>query len=167
MNNSPHPVNDTFIRPATPHDSDAIIAVAVASGIFPAEETEMLETVLSDHFAGNGGGHVCVLEEEGVPVAVAYYTPAVAADRTWDLTMIAVRPERQRQGYGATLLGYMETALRGSGQRLLLVDTSGLPEYESARAFYAKQGFEREARIRDFYADGDDKIVFRKSLRVS
>ena len=48
-----------------------------------------------------------------------------------------------------------------------LVETSGLPEFERARAFYRKCGYEEEARIREFYNAGEDKIVFRKALRAS
>jgi ribosomal protein S18 acetylase RimI-like enzyme len=78
--------------------------------------------------------------------------------------MIAVHPDLQGQGRGKVLLRYVETALRASGQRLLLIETSGLPRYDRTRAFYAKCGFEEEARIRDFWAAGDDKVVFRKAL---
>ncbi len=52
------------------------------------------------------------------------------------------------------------------GGRMLLVETSGLPDFERTRAFYRKCGYEEEARIRDFYAAGDDKVVFRKVLNA-
>ena len=77
------------------------------------------------------------------------------------------KPDRQRQGRGATLLRHVEQTLAAGGGRMLLVETSGLPEFDRARAFYAKCGFEEEARIRDFYAAGDDKIVFRKVLNAN
>ena len=32
------------------------------------------------------------------------------------------------------------------------------------RAFYAKCCYEEEARIRDYWAEGDDLVVFRKAL---
>jgi ribosomal protein S18 acetylase RimI-like enzyme len=47
---------------------------------------------------------------------------------------------------------------------VLLVETSGLPAFARARAFYRARGFDEEARIRDFYAAGEDKIVFWKAL---
>jgi ribosomal protein S18 acetylase RimI-like enzyme len=50
------------------------------------------------------------------------------------------------------------------GARVLLVETSGLPSFERTRAFYRKCGYDEEARIRDFYKAGDDKIVYRKML---
>jgi RimJ/RimL family protein N-acetyltransferase len=49
---------------------------------------------------------------------------------------------------------------------MLLVETSGLPDFERTRTFYAKCGYEEEARIRDFYAVNDDKVVFRKVLNA-
>ena len=53
------------------------------------------------------------------------------------------------------------------GGRLLPVETSGGEEFEYVRAFYRKSGYDEEARIREFYKAGDDKIVFRKALVAS
>lgn len=47
---------------------------------------------------------------------------------------------------------------------MLLVET--LASFDRTRAFYSKCGYEEEARIRDFYAAGDDKVVFCKVLNV-
>jgi ribosomal protein S18 acetylase RimI-like enzyme len=157
-----------MIRPTTPDDSGAIIALAVAAGMFPANETKALGKVLGDYFDGKlDDGHVWVTdEEEGEPRGVAYYAPDLMADRTWYLYMIAVHPDCQGRGRGTALIQHVENALRSSGERLLLVETSGLPKYDRARAFYTKCGYEEEARIRDFYTAGDDKIVFRKALNA-
>jgi hypothetical protein len=46
----------------------------------------------------------------------------------------------------------------------MFVETSGLPTYERTRRFYLKNGYEREATLRDYYRDGDDLVVFRKRL---
>jgi hypothetical protein len=54
--------------------------------------------------------------------------------------------------------------LAASGERVLLVETSGLPEFGRTRAFYLHLGYAEEARIREFYQAGEDKIVFRKAL---
>jgi ribosomal protein S18 acetylase RimI-like enzyme len=50
------------------------------------------------------------------------------------------------------------------GERILLVETSGLESFEYVRAFYRRSGYNEEARIREFYKTGDDKIIFRKAL---
>lgn len=155
-----------MIRATTSDDSAAIIALGVAAEMFPANETEALNQVLADYFSGNlDDGHMWVIdEEEGEMRGVAYYAPIPMADRVWNLYAIAVHPNYQRQGRGKLLMRYVENVLQASGQRLLLVETSGLPKYDRTRAFYAKCGYDEEARIRDFWAAGDDKIVFRKAL---
>ena len=54
--------------------------------------------------------------------------------------------------------------LKARAARLLIVDTSSLPAFDGARAFYPALGFREEARIRDFWTDGDDKVTFAKRL---
>lgn len=121
--------------------------------------------MMVDYFGGQREeGHVWVMDEEGAPLGVAYYEPALATDGTWYLTMIAVRRTRQGQGRGAALLRHLEEELRSRDQRLLLVETSGLPAFERTRAFYEKCGYEQEARVRDYYEPGDDMVLFRKAL---
>ena len=47
---------------------------------------------------------------------------------------------------------------------MLIVETSSTAQYIGARRFYQARGFIEEARIRDFYGPGDDKVVFWKAL---
>ena len=63
------------------------------------------------------------------------------------------------------MLHYIEQMLAVRGERLLLVETSGLASFERSRQFYRQCGFKEEARIREFYQASEDKIVFRKLLR--
>lgn len=154
-----------MIRPTTPDDTAALIALADATGIFRPNELEELGEMLTDYFGGNiDSDHFWITDDDGGPVGVAYYAPAPMTDRTWYLYLIAVRPDRQGQGRGATLLRYVEQTLTARGERVLLVETSGLASFERTRAFYRKCGYDEEARIRDFYRAGDDKIVYRKAL---
>jgi ribosomal protein S18 acetylase RimI-like enzyme len=156
-----------LIRVITPQDSAAVSALAVASGLFPSDAIGFLDKMMSDYFGGNrDAGHVCVIDVEDEPLGVAYYQPALATDRTWYLTMIAVRRDKQGQGYGAGLIAYVEKALQESGQRLLLVETSGLEDFALTRTFYTTCGYEQEARVRDYYAAGEDMVLFRKVLNT-
>ena len=83
---------------------------------------------------------------------------------TWNLYLIAVHPQHQGLGYGTSMMKYIEQLLSDRGERILLVETSGLDGFEKTRSFYRRCGYEEEARIREFYQAGEDKIVFRKSL---
>ncbi len=94
---------------------------------------------------------------------MAYYAPERLTEGTWNLYFIGVHPDR-REGRASALLDYVERALAARGERLLLVETSSLETFGRAWALYRKCGYDEEARIRDFYAAGSDKIVFRKAL---
>ncbi len=155
-----------MIRPSTPDDTIALIAIADEIGFQP-NELEELSEMLSDYFSGDSDSdRFWLTDDDNEPVGVAYCEPERMTNRTWNLQLIAIRPDRQGQGRGATLLRYVEQTLTARGGRMLLVETSGLPDFERTRAFYRKCGYEEEARIRDFYAAGDDKVVFRKVLNA-
>jgi ribosomal protein S18 acetylase RimI-like enzyme len=112
--------------------------------------------------------YVCALAELNEVLALIGKMRATWVKRmtegTWNLYLIAVHPKYQRQGRGAALLAQVEKILVERGERMLLVETSGLDSFDYVRSFYHKNGYEEEARIRDFYQVNDDKIVFRKTL---
>ncbi|MCP2731422.1 GNAT family N-acetyltransferase [Limnofasciculus baicalensis] len=154
-----------MIRLTTPDDTTALIALAEATGLFEPNQTEDLAQILDQYFRGETENQdLWFTDDENGPVGVAYVAPERMTDRTWNLYLIAVHPERQRQGRGKALLRYVEQILAERGERILLVETSGVENFEYVRAFYRQSGYEEEARIREFYKAGDDKIVFRKAL---
>ena len=68
---------------------------------------------------------------------------------------------------GGRIVRYLVDDLRSAGEdtaRVLLVETSGTDAYERARTFYVARGFVDEARIREYYGPGDDKVVFWRRL---
>jgi ribosomal protein S18 acetylase RimI-like enzyme len=154
-----------MIRPITPNDITALIALAEASGLFQPHETEILSQMLSDYFGSEADSQEFWLtdDDDGL-VGVAYVAPERMTEGTWNLYLITIHPDRQRQGRGVALLRHVEQMLAERGERVLLVETSGLESFEYVRSFYRKSGYEEEARIREFYKAGDDKIIFRKVL---
>lgn len=153
-------MNNT-IRPLGRDDLGRVGHLAESNGMFPAA---MLDDMVAPFFSKQSGDHRWLVLDDGRVDGVAYYVPEALTDGTWNLLLIAVEPERHGQGIGSALMQFVEQQLAGQGQRILLVETSGKPEFERTRAFYTMLGYDREARIRDFYAAGDDKIVFRKAL---
>lgn len=153
-----------MIRPTIPADTPALLTMARETGVFKPMEIVALNEVLDDYHAANRKhGHQCVsYDRAGQPIGFAYFAPAAMTDRTWDLYWIVVQKQLHAKGIGSDLLQYVEEQIRQAKGRLLLIDTSSLPLYEPTRRFYQKHGYEVEAVIRDFYADGDDKVIFRK-----
>jgi ribosomal protein S18 acetylase RimI-like enzyme len=153
-----------MIRPTVPQDSAAIIQLTKVTGVFKPIEVEALKEVLDDYFATNQAqGHKSVTyEDHGTIVGYAYFAPTPMTVRTWHLYWIAVSKQTQAKGVGGKLLRHVEDAIRGEGGRMLLIETSTLPHYDLTRKFYLKHGYELDATVHDFYAEGDHMAVFRK-----
>ncbi len=128
-----------------------------ATGLFPPEMLPGLFT--SDEAALWLAGRV-----NGRAVGLLYAVPEAMTEATWNMRALGIAPECQRLGLGTQLVRSAEERLRQMGQRLLIVDTSGLQAFEPARSFYSRCGYEQVARIADFWAEGDDKVTFRKAL---
>ncbi len=154
-----------MIRPVTPDDTDALIALADSVELFSSDELEALRQMLTDSLSKDGDAQpFWITDDDDGLVGLAYCEPERLTSGTWNLQLIAVHPTHQRQRRGAKLLLFVEQTLADRGARVLLVETMGTPDFEHVRAFYRKNGYNEEARIREFYAEGADKIVFRKVL---
>jgi ribosomal protein S18 acetylase RimI-like enzyme len=94
----------------------------------------------------------------------ACFGPHPLTQGTYDLYWIVVDPTAQGHGIGHALLARVEAEVQARGGRLLLVETSGTPAYAPARRFYESSGYRCEATIHDFYALGDDLVIFSKDL---
>ena len=101
-------------------------------------------------------------DDAGTLVGFACWGPTPGTDRTFDLYWIAVHPSAQGLGAGTLLLSDVERTLRADDARLLVVETSSRSGYAAARAFYGRHGYGEAARVRDFYAPADDRILFVK-----
>ncbi|HEU4566291.1 MAG TPA: GNAT family N-acetyltransferase [Gemmatimonadaceae bacterium] len=99
-------------------------------------------------------------------VGYACYGPTPGTDRTFDLYWIAVEPAMHGAGIGTLLLSEVERRLQGQHARLLIVETSSRSEYAPTRAFYDRRGYAVAARVRAFYAPGDDRVILTKRFQT-
>ena len=161
-----------MIRSATSEDIPTIYTLAEAIGLFQPDELEFFLEMMSEHLEGQLDDQCWIVDyekeddedDEESLMGAAYYAPEVFSQGVWNLHFIAVHPDHQGKGRGSSLLQYVEQFLMKQGERLLLVETSGMECFELTRLFYRKNGYDEEARIRDFYKPGDDKVIFSKAF---
>lgn len=148
-------------RPVEPGDVASLKAVIDATGLFPGD---MLDDMLTGYFGGGAPDDIWLTNARGEACLVGYCAPERMTEGTWNVLLMAVCPTVQGEGYGGLLLRSIETELRVRSARVALVETSGLDAFARVRKFYRECGYDEEARIREFYAAGEDKVVFRKAL---
>ena len=150
------------IRETTRGDIPALQDVLDGTALFPSDMLpDMLQGFLSD---AQPTEIWLTCEAGGKAVGFCYAVPEQLAEGTWNMLALAVLPVQQGGGCGGALVQHLEQHLKNSGQRIVIADTSGTDKFAQTRAFYRKNGYTEEARIRDFWAAGDDKVVFWKSL---
>ena len=94
----------------------------------------------------------------------ACFGPIPATRSSFDLYWIAVDPKGHRRGLGRQLLVASEQRARALGAERMYVDTSSRDVYRPAHGLYTGSGYARVATLPDFYAPGDAKLIFVKTL---
>lgn len=158
-----------MLRPALPSDSEVLLGVAVATGLFtPDDAAALLGGVLDDLHAGRlPNGHLVSvwIDPGGIPRGWMYAAPDVYTDGVWNLWWIGVAPSHHGQGIGTTLLSAAESAATEAQARLLVIETSALEPLAQTRHFYEHRGYTACGLLPDFYGVGDGKVIFAKQMR--
>lgn len=149
------------IHPTISDDLPALRDVLDQTGLFPGD---LLDDMVGPHLSGTTTDVWLTCYLDGAAVGFCYTVPEELTDGTWNMLALAVRPDVQGRQLGTALVRAAEEHLRRAHQRLLIVETSGTEAFARTRAFYRQTGYQEEARIRDFWAKGDDKVIFRKAL---
>jgi ribosomal protein S18 acetylase RimI-like enzyme len=154
------------VRPA---DMTSVRAIVERTGFFRPDEVDVAVELVEERLSkGLGSGyHFVFAELSGQVVGYTCYGPIACTVGSFDLYWIAVDPAHQGHGIGQILLSAAEEQIAGSGGRRIYIDTSGMAKYEPTRSFYERSGFRCEARLVDFYAPGDDRIVYGKRVAGS
>ena len=152
---------DASIKPTTQDDIPALQVVLDQTGLFPAV---MLPDMFGHSLSNGPDALWLTCHLDGAAVGFCCAIPEELTDGTWNLLALAVRPDLQGKGLGSRLVAAVEETLRARAGRILIVDTSGTDDFALTRQFYRRIGYDEEARIRDFWSTGDDKVIFRKAL---
>jgi ribosomal protein S18 acetylase RimI-like enzyme len=148
-------------------DGAHIHSITAKNTVFNQEEVECVDELWEEYLSSGSeksGYYFLVDKEEEHVLGYACYGPRSLTTGTFDLYWIAVDPTIHRGGIGRKLLAASEEAIRKLGGRLIVLETSGLPEYEPTRKFYLATGYTLEATLKDFYKEGDDLVIFTKHL---
>ncbi len=154
------------IRRARPSDRAAVMSMLAETNSFRPNELLTAREVFDDAIAKGPKGDYqsFVAEEKRNTIGWLCFGPTPCTLGTFDIYWVVVHPQNQKCGIGSLLMQYAENLIKKRSGRMIVVDTSGSPRYLSARRFYRSNGYRRAAGLKNFYAPGDDKIIFAKYL---
>lgn len=166
---APPPARVTYRSRPRASDSAALKRLVASTGAFHPEELVIAVELIDERLEhGARSGYSFVFADCGAEV-VGYsaWGKVPLTTASYDLYWIAVAPAWQGTGVGRTLLRLTERAVARRGGAALYIETSARADYARTRRFYRAAGYERVARLADFYAPGDHKIVYCKRLASS
>ncbi len=150
------------IRAVLKTDIALLKKVVDSSELFPSE---YLDEMISDYLNNAETQDIWFTYlDENTPKAVGYCVPEKLTNGTYNLLAIGVSQDTQRNGVATEMMTYIEQQLKQKDGRILIVETSSDDAQIGARKFYEKIGYNQMAVIKDFWNEGEDKIVFWKKL---
>jgi ribosomal protein S18 acetylase RimI-like enzyme len=151
------------IRPILLSETDDLKLVLDSCELFPSE---LLGEMIYDYFNNPETEDIwfTAISDE-IPVALGYCVPEKLTEGTYNLLAIGVSKDEQGKGIAKEMMHYIEQLLKDKGARILIVETSSDDAQFPARNLYNKIGYHQEAIIKDFWKDGEDKIVFWKRVK--
>jgi D-alanine-D-alanine ligase-like ATP-grasp enzyme/ribosomal protein S18 acetylase RimI-like enzyme len=149
-----------------PADVEHVRALVAATQMFNPAEIEVAASLVAERLAKGAASdcHFLFAERAGELVGFACYGPIAGTQDSFDLYWIAVAPSEQGRGLGADLYARAEAEMGAARAKHIYVETSCSERYAATRGFYQRLGFAEQARLPDFYAPGDGKVIYVKTL---
>jgi len=147
-------------------DLASLRRLVAATGVFYPEERAIALELLEERLRrGPKSGYEFIFaERRGELVGYSAWGAVPLTKGSYDLYWIAVAPAAQGLGIGRRLMELTERAVARRGGGRLYIETSSRAVYARTRGFYRAAGYHAAARLADFYAPGDHKVVFCKTI---
>jgi GNAT superfamily N-acetyltransferase len=153
------------IRKFEKEDIKPLAEIVRATGVFREEEVSVAVELMDiaandkeqkDYFLFS------YIDETGTVQGYYCAGPTPMTQKTFDLYWIVVHPRVHKKRIGHELLEHCEEQVKTMGGNLLVVETSSQPKYEQTRRFYLRHHYAEAARIKDYYAQDDDLVIYSK-----
>lgn len=95
---------------------------------------------------------------------VVGYAVGAIIKREGHIVSIATHPLYRRRGVGRLLMEALEEALIAKRARRLRLEVR--EDNDGARNFYEKLGYKMVGRVRRYYSDGCDALIYLKEVEV-
>lgn len=156
----------TFRYHVLPADRKDVRRIVDGTGFFYPDEVDMAVELVQAHLDhGTESGYNFVFSEDAVRMrGYTCYGPIACTRGSYDLYWIAVDKTCQQQGIGRDLLKQTEERILALGGQRIYIETSARDLYAPTQRFYERCGYGAEARLKDFYAPGDSKIIYVKHI---
>jgi ribosomal protein S18 acetylase RimI-like enzyme len=154
------------LAPLAPEDRQGIEQLLAATTAFSVADRAVALELVDDVLAKAEASDYRIICAHGQAGLAGYvcFGKIPLTEASFDLYWIVVGPASRGKGIGRQLLRSAEAACLREGGQQLFAETSSLPAYGPARAFYEANGFSLLSRIANFYGPRNDRLTYGKRL---
>ncbi len=156
-----------FRKHISASDIERVRQIALSTGFFRDDEIDVAEELVEEAYkkGQEQSGYFFLFSMMGEnTTGFVCYGPTPCTIGTYDLYWIVVDNHYRGNGTGKILMQQTEKELIALKARKLYIETSSTEKYLPTRKFYENCGYNEEARLKDFYSHGDDKVIYSKVL---
>jgi GNAT superfamily N-acetyltransferase len=159
--------NLSFRQQIQTSDIEAIADMVESSDFFSDEEIEIAIELAEEKLEMQEASSYRFLfaEKEKRVIGYTCYGLIPATSYSYDIYWIVVSKNSRGQGLGKLLMAKTEKLIYQSGGRQIYAETSSREQYKSTHKFYESCGYHQEAFLKNFYSEGDGKIIYAKVLK--
>ena len=158
----------TWREEPVPADTDKIVEIVRSTGFFNDDELDIAAELVEErlHKGTASGYHFLFLEIDKKLKGYSCYGPIPGTQSSFDLYWIAVDNKSRGMGLGKLILEMSEQKISSMNGINIYIETASKDLYLPTRKFYEACGYRAESWLKDFYAPGDDKIIYVKDLSI-
>jgi GNAT superfamily N-acetyltransferase len=147
-------------------DIQCVRKIIESSGFFSDAEADLAVELVQERLTkGASSGYYFLFAEQGErTVGYTCFGPIPCTIASYALYWIAIHNGFRGKGIGKGLLKKSEQVIAEWGGKRLYVETASREQYDPTRRFYLNCDYREEARLNDFYAPGDGKVIYVKAL---
>ncbi len=152
-----------------PDDPERVREIVSSTGFFREDEIEIAVELCRENLEwGDEESSYSFIfaddEESGRTLGYTCYGEIPCTLKRYDLYWIAVHADARGKGIGKALIREAERLIAERGGKIVFIETNSRDQYEPTRRFYLSCGYQVAAQVKDFYEDGDDKVIFARRL---
>jgi ribosomal protein S18 acetylase RimI-like enzyme len=156
-----------IFTPIMAGDTPKLIEVLTSTPTFRPGElevaAELMDKAIAEGEEASGYFFEVARDDEG-PIAFSCWGHNPCTEHTWDFYWMGTHARARRTGVARALMAHLEAHIAARGGKLVIIETADNEPYAAARTLYLSSGYTEAATIKDFYREGEGKVIFTKKL---
>ena len=158
--------NLKFRTKVIPEDIENIREIIHSTGFFYDFEIDVAIELAEEYlqYGPESDYFFLFAEIDGRTVGYTCFGPIACTKHSFDLYWIAVHNDTRGSGLGKILMRESEKIIKDLGGKNIFIETSSREKYLPTQKFYDSCNCELIARIKDFYDEDDDKLLYKRTV---